>query len=65
VLTESAADQDTQWLMLHALFSGFTRGQGAGSDANGKERLKQLAKTYIEAGGKNAALAAEWLAVVR
>jgi hypothetical protein len=63
-LTEQADDLDAQWLMLHALFSGFVKGQSPGADAAGHTRIKELAKRYIDTGGKHAALATEWVAAV-
>ena len=53
-------DLDAQWLTLHALFAGFVRGDGPGSDAAGRERFKAIAKQYIAAPGRHAALATEW-----
>lgn len=63
-LARQPDDADTQWLLLHALFSGVVRGQGAGATAPGKERFRQVARGYIAAKGRYATLAEEWLNTV-
>ena len=60
-LRASPDDADAQWLLLQALFTGAARAQGPGADQAGRDRIKEVATRYAEAGGKNAALAAEWL----
>ena len=64
-LRTSADDADAQWLLLQALFTGAARAQGPGADQAGRDRIKEVATRYAQAGGKNAALAAEWAASVK
>lgn len=64
-LRQQADDLDLQWLTLRALFAGFVSGQGAGSSANGRAELIDLAGRYVAAGGPHAALAGDWATAVR
>lgn len=64
-LAVDAGDLDVLWLAIHALFVGYVEGQGPGSDPSGRARLDEHLTRYIAAGGPHAALAREWLAVVR
>jgi tetratricopeptide (TPR) repeat protein len=57
-------DIDAQWLTLHALFTGFVEGDGPGAGAADIERFKTLARRYIEANGRHAALAQEWSSAI-
>jgi hypothetical protein len=63
-LVRSPDDVDAQWLMLHALFAGVVTGAEPGSTPDGRARFVELARRYIEGGGRQRALAAEWLAFV-
>jgi predicted Zn-dependent protease len=58
-------DVEAQWLLLHALYTGAARAQGPGADQAGRDRIKDVATRYTQAGGKNASLAAEWAASVK
>ena len=49
--------------MLHALYSQFVK-SGKPMDAAARERFTSHARSYIDAKGTNAALAAEWLKVI-
>jgi hypothetical protein len=62
----AAADEDTetQWLALHALFASMVAGEGPGADAEGRQRLVDLATRYGQAGGRNKGIAEEWRAFV-
>jgi hypothetical protein len=64
-LAEHPDDQDARWLLIHALFAGYVRGQGPGATPQGRQRLGELAQTYVSAKGRHAALAEEWAAAVR
>jgi hypothetical protein len=64
-LRASPADVDAQWLLLQALYTGAARAQGPGADQAGRDRITEIAARYAQAGGKNAALAAEWAASVK
>ncbi len=57
-------DGELQWLALHALFSGFVRGEGPGATGPGREEFRTLARAYLDAGGRWQALAGEWLDLV-
>ncbi len=63
-LQEHPEDSEALWLALHALFTGFVKGDGPGADPAGRERLKSIARQYVAAKGRHAALAAEWASVV-
>jgi hypothetical protein len=52
-------DTDIQWLRLQALYGLIVK--NAGGD---RARFKTAAQAYIDAGGANAALAAEWLKAI-
>jgi hypothetical protein len=58
-------DLDAQYVMLHALFASFVHGKGIGTTAQGKERFKTLARTYVDAKGRNAAIVTEWVGFVQ
>jgi hypothetical protein len=64
-LRATPADVDAQWLLLQALFTGAARAQGPGADQAGRDRIREIAERYAQAGGKNAALATEWAASVK
>ena len=64
-LARDAADLDAQWLAIHTLFAGFVQGQGPGSDAAGRARIRELADRYVAAKGRHAALAVEWASAVK
>lgn len=64
-LAADAEDLDALWLAIHALFVGHVEGEAPGSDPSGRARLREHLTRYIAAGGPHAALAREWLAVVR
>jgi Tetratricopeptide repeat len=63
-LQQQPDDLDAQWLLLHALFSGYVKGDGGANETAGRARFKEVAAPYIAAKGRNAGLATEWLAVV-
>jgi hypothetical protein len=63
-LVKRPDDVDAQYVMLHALFASFVHGKGAGTTAEGKERFKKTAQTYIDAKGRNAAIVGEWAAIM-
>jgi hypothetical protein len=52
-------DADAQWLRLRAMYGLIVK--NAGGD---RARFKTAAQAYIDAGGPNAALAAEWLKAI-
>jgi len=58
-LAAAPDDLDGRWLQLHALFGRLVRDGSAD-----RERFKDLARTYIAAGGAHASLAAEWVKAV-
>lgn len=58
-------DADAQWLAIHALFAGFAKSDGPGSDESGRARLMDLLAKYITAEGTHTALAREWRQQVR
>jgi tetratricopeptide (TPR) repeat protein len=60
LLAQSPDDADSRWLLLHALYADFV-----GGNKGRAERVAAEASRYIEAKGPHAALAAEWLSVVR
>ena len=64
-LQQQPDDLDAQWLLLHALFSGYVKGDGAANETAGRARFKEVAARYIAANGRHAGLATEWLAVVQ
>ena len=59
-LARQPEDVESQWLLLQALFSGVVQGRGAGSTDAGRQRLRDVAQTYVAAKGRHAALASEW-----
>lgn len=65
ILARRPDDIDAGWLALHALFAGFVRGHGPGSDAAGRTRIADLAGRHVAAKGRHAALAAEWAEAVK
>lgn len=64
-LQQQPDDLDAQWLLLHALFSGYVKGDGNANETAGRARFKEVAARYIAANGRNAGLATEWLAVAQ
>ena len=60
MLARDPADAETRWLLLHALYADYV-----GGNRSRAERVATEASRYIDAKGANAALATEWLAVVR
>jgi hypothetical protein len=60
MLVRDPGDAETRWLLLHALYADYV-----GGNRSRAERMAAEASRYIEAKGPNAALASEWLAVVR
>lgn len=62
-LQAQPGDQEARWLMLHAFYSQFIRG-GKPMPVADSERFTRAARTYIDAKGANAALAAEWLKAI-
>jgi hypothetical protein len=60
MLASNPGDADLQWLLLHALYADFV-----GGNKGRAERVATEASRYIDAKGPHAALASEWLAVVR
>lgn len=62
-LAAAPDDQDARWLLLHALYSQFVR-SGAPLPGAEAERFAKEARTYIDAKGINAGLAAEWLRII-
>lgn len=63
-LAAEPADGELQWMVMHALFSSFVRGEGPGATSEGRARLIALADTYIADDGRWSALAGEWRALV-
>ncbi len=63
-LASRPIDPQLNWLALHALFAGFTRGEGPGASGPGRAQFAELADAYIAAGGRWQELAGEWAAVV-
>jgi hypothetical protein len=59
VLAKSPEDLDARWLLVHALYAGVVMTPGSP-----RERFLAEAQRYIDAKGRNAALAAEWLAQI-
>jgi len=59
-LAQQGDDLDAQWLLLHALFSGFVKGAGPGAEPSSRARFGEVFSQYEAAGGGNAALAREW-----
>ena len=57
-------DQDTRWLLLHALYARFIRDGGKALPAADAARFVEQARAYIEAKAPHAALAEEWLRVI-
>jgi tetratricopeptide repeat protein len=64
-LQQQPDDMDGQWLLLHALFSEYARGEGAAKQPSFAARFKDVAARYIAGNGRHASLASEWLAVVQ
>jgi hypothetical protein len=60
----TSPDADTDFLVVHALYAGFVGETAPGATASGRERLQAVGRRYVDAGGRNAALVQEWLAVV-
>jgi len=60
VLAQAPGDAEARWLLLHALYADFV-----GGNRDRAARIAAEASRYIDAKGPHAALAAEWLAVVR
>ena len=60
----SAADPDTDFLVLHALYASHVSGHAPGNTPAGRERFAAAARAYIGAGGRHAELAQAWLDVV-
>jgi hypothetical protein len=58
-------DVEAHWLLLQAHYSGFARGQGPGSDHEGRSRITALAERYVALKGVHATLASEWAASVK
>jgi hypothetical protein len=63
-LATHGEDLEASYALLHALFAGFVRGQGAGSTLDGQEKFRGVARTYIDAKGRHAGIVGEWLGVV-
>ena len=62
-LAVDPADQETRWLLLHALYSQFIR-SGQPIAPAGVENFTKHARAYIDAKGVNAGLAEEWLKAI-
>lgn len=58
LLAKSPDDQDTRWMLVHALYSGIVAAPGSP-----RERFVSEAQRYIDAKGRHSALAADWIAV--
>jgi len=56
-----AADQDTDFLVLHALYAGWVDQLRGLTDEPSRQRLTELGRRYVEGGGRHAALVREWL----
>jgi hypothetical protein len=67
-LAANPDDQETRWLLLHARYGSLVRSASApvatADRAVERDRFAAEARTYIDAKGANAALAAEWLKVI-
>jgi hypothetical protein len=59
LLAERPDDAHARWLLLHALYA-----QYVGGDRGGLARLRTEAQRYLDAKGRHAELASEWLKVV-
>jgi tetratricopeptide (TPR) repeat protein len=58
-------DADAQYVMLHALFAGFVNSRGVGATTEGQERFRTLARAYVDAKARHAAVVGEWMEMVR
>lgn len=63
-ITAAAAEPETDFLVLHALYGGFVGDTAPGNTATGRDRLQAVGQRYVGAGGRHAGLVKEWLAVV-
>lgn len=59
LLRADASDLEARWLLLHALYADVTKG-----NTRGRERFLAEARRYLDAKGRHAALAAEWVAAL-
>jgi hypothetical protein len=57
-------DLDAQYALLHALFASYVHGKGIGSTPEGKARFITVARSYLEAKGRNATVVGEWVEMV-
>jgi hypothetical protein len=51
---------DTQWLLLHAMFAAIVK-----SPTSNRDQFAQLAEAYVAKGAPNAALATEWVKILK
>lgn len=63
-LAADPADQDAEWLLVHALFASVVHGEGGHPDAVSSERFARAARAYIAHQGPHAPLVQEWVKVV-
>jgi hypothetical protein len=57
LVARTPTDPDAQWLLLHAMYAQLV----TAPNGPNRDRFVQQARRYVEANGRNAPLAAEWL----
>lgn len=62
-LAVNPGDQDARFLLLHAIYARFVNSRTALAAVD-RARFTAQARTYIDAGGSHAALAAEWVKTI-
>jgi hypothetical protein len=62
-VASQAADQDAEWMLIHALFASVVRAP-AGTTSPNLEPFTTAARAYVASKGAHAPLAADWLAVI-
>jgi hypothetical protein len=55
-------DDETEWLLIHALFASAAREQAPGATPDGRKTLIDRLRAYSAGGGRNRQVADEWLA---
>lgn len=60
VVEAAPDDAESQWLLLHALFASAVKEERPGATPEGRARFLDLARAYIDGGGRHRAVAEEW-----
>lgn len=63
-IPDEARSQDTDFLVLHALYGGFVEHHREFTAAPARQRLTAAGQRYVENGGRHADLVREWLPLI-